>query len=129
MAKIYRGGRTHTLPPSSRSFYAGGGFVCATQRAPTDAFFYGELTLQNVAAGSQYWVAQSSNLSNVVANAAAPGGDIVISGIGALANPMLLTIRVRKGTSGTKYAPFSTQAYLVKTGASAFVSQQIDPVA
>lgn len=87
------------------------------------------MTLQNVVAGSRYWVAQSSDPSNVIANGDAPGGDIVISGIGALANPMLLTIRVRKGTSGTKYRPFETNAYLVKAGATAYISQQLDPVA
>lgn len=92
-------------------------------RLPTDPFFYGTLTIQNVLSGSNYWVAQTSDLTNVLASGTQSGSsDIVITSIPALESPMLVTIRVRKAG----YVPFETNAYLYSTGGLSYIIQVTD---
>lgn len=89
-----------------------------------DTLFLSSLTIQNVRVGSQYWVAQTSNLANVLATGTQAGAftDIAISGIACLANPMQVTIRVRLAG----YQPFETQASINRSGATAYIIQSID---
>ena len=61
----------------------------ATQRAASDPYFYATVTLQNVEDGSEYWVAQASSLSTVLAYGTQSGtDDIVLTNIPAYESPM-----------------------------------------
>lgn len=102
------------------------GGVFAVQRAPTDAYFYGTLTLQNVIAGSRYWVARASDLSVVLGTGIAAGGDIELAGLPAYANPMLMKIRIRNASGTPAYKPVETYAYLIKAGVTIYIEQQLD---
>lgn len=94
-------------------------------RLPTDPYFYASLTIQNVVNGSHYWVAQTSDLSNVLGSGVQSGsGDIVISSIPALESPMLTTIRIRN----LGYIPFETNAYLYSSGGLSYVIQSVDTI-
>lgn len=100
-----------------------GSFDYFNLRSPTDPYFYGTLTIQNVLSGSNYWVAQTSDLTNVLATGTQSGSsDIVISSIPAVESPMLVTIRVRKAG----YVPFETNAYLYSTGGLSYIIQVTD---
>ncbi len=113
---------------SSKSLICGSGWQSVV-RQPTDPLFYASITLQNVLSGSRYWIAQASNLSNVLATGTAPGGDIVIAGIPAVANPMLVEVRVRFASGTTKYQPLTTYGYLSRSGVVIYVAQVEDTVA
>ena len=117
-----------TIPSRKNSFMIGGGSF-SVPRLSSDPLYYATLRIQNVVANSEYWVAQSSDLANVIAVDVAPGGDIVLQDVPAKEEAMLVTIRVRKGTSGSKYKPFETQAYLYRSGGISYIIQELDPIA
>lgn len=126
MAHVYHRGKNIRVPASSRSRPTRMGGVFAVQRAPTDAYFYGTLTLQNVIAGSRYWVARASDLSVVLGTGVAAGGDIELAGLPAYANPMLMKIRIRNASGTPAYKPVETYAYLIKAGVTIYIEQQLD---
>lgn len=99
-------------------------------RLPSDPVFYADFTISNIVSGSSYWIAQSSNLANVLASGTAGGTSVTVSGMASYDTPqMLVTVRVRKSGSGTYYQPFETQAYHQKTGAGTYVIQSLDTTA
>jgi hypothetical protein len=99
--------------------------VAATQRLPTDPLFYATITLQNVVNGSDYWIAQNSDLTNVLASGTQAGSaDIVLANIPAYANPMLFQVRVRKAG----YVPLTTFGNLVTAGSIVYVAQTADTI-
>ena len=97
--------------------------------AGVDVLYYATITLQNVQAGGIYWIAQSSNLTNVLATGTQGGtsANIVISNVPGLLLAETITVRVR-GYGTIKYLPFETQAVLTRSGVSVFVSQVIDAI-
>lgn len=113
---------------SSRSLMRMGLFV-STVRAPTDPYYYADLEIQNAVVGSRYWVAQASDLSNVIESGTVATSSFTISGIAAYANPMLVEIRLRKASGGTKYQAYRGYVYLPSSGAVAYVSQVEDEIA
>lgn len=120
-------GRIQSVPETSKGHPGFLGFL-VNARTPTDPFFYAPLTLQNIVVGSQYWIAQASNLSNVLATGTAASSTEVIEDVPAYSNPMLVVIRVRKGTSGVRYWPLETYGYIVKGGTDVWISQVADGV-
>lgn len=124
---FFLGNRTVTNRlQSSRSMGQSHG-VWSTVHNPTDPMFYAEITLENIVVGSRYWVAESADLTNVLATGVAASTTEVLSNVPAYANPMLVEIRVRKATSGTRYLPFVTYGYLVRAGITAYIAQVEDP--
>lgn len=128
MASYFGSYEIISLHPSSTSGSTGQG-VNSVQRQSTDPLFWASLLLQNIVTGSAYWIAQTSDLSNVLAAGSAPGGDFSITSIPSIEENMLVTIRVRKGTAGGKYFPFETQAQIKRTGGVCYVIQTPDPIA
>ena len=111
--------------PASRGHVTAGlnGLTEGVFRLPTDPVFYADFTLINVVPGSSYWIAQSSNLTNVLASGTAGASTVVVTGMASYDSPtMLVTIRIRKAG----YVPFETQAYHQKTGAGSYVIQVTD---
>ena len=98
-------------------------------RLPTDPVFYADFTLTNLVVGSSYWIADSSNLSNVLASGIASSSTVVVIGMPSYNSPtMLVTITIRLA-SGSFYIPFGTQAFHQKVGASSYIIQTLDPTA
>jgi hypothetical protein len=111
------------LPGTSKS-YPFINYAIYNARVPSDPYFYGTLTLQNILDGSSYWVAQTADLTNVLGSGTQSGtADIAITNIPALSNPMLVTIRVRKAG----YIDFQTNAYLYSSGGLSYIIQATDP--
>jgi hypothetical protein len=54
---------------------------------------------------------------------------VTLTGLPVYANPQLVKITVRKGTSAPKYEPFDTYAYMARGSVSAFIAQIPDPIA
>lgn len=111
--------------PASRGHMApsGNGLTNGVFRLPTDPVFYADFTLTNLVTGSSYWVAQASDLTNVLGSGTAGSSTVVISGMASYDAPqMLVTIRIRKAG----YVAFETQAYHQKTGAGSYIIQTVD---
>jgi hypothetical protein len=88
-----------------------------------------DITIKNVQDGSEYWV-KNADTDEVIATGTQSGtADIIVSSVGYSGTDETLVIRVRKGTSGTKYKPYETQATLTESGASVYVSQVEDTIA
>ncbi len=116
----------YTLPTSFSS--PSGGRLMSAQRLLTDPVFYCTVVLQNVANGSNYWLAQASNLANVIASGTQSGtGDITLTNVPGYTNPMLTEIRVR-GYGATKYQPFTIFANLSNGINKVYVSQVLDTI-
>lgn len=92
---------------------------------PTDPLFYATLTLVNIVVGSRYRVTRYDNGAEL-ATAVAASTTVVIPGLTCFSNPMQVNITVRNASGSTKYRVFDTSAFMVKTGTSAFVLQQLD---
>ena len=95
-----------------------------TQIVAGDVVFLAPFILQNVVSGSQYWIAQTGTLSNVLATGTSSGTDISIS-MSCYSDPMSVTIRVRK----PGYIAFETLATVTRSGGSSYVIQTVDPTA
>lgn len=106
----------------------------ARERLPTDPLYNADLTLQNVSGGSRYWVANASDLTQVLATGTVAGSedafyDEVIPNVPAYGVPFLMEIRIRNATGAIKYKSFKTYVNHSSVGASAYVIQAVDPVA
>ena len=112
--------------PFNMTYYAN--CAVAIERLPTDPLFYATITLQNIVVGSRYWLAQASNLSNILAEGDAASTSVVLSSIPAYANPMLVEVRVRKGGTSPEYKPLKTYGYLGREGVSIYIAQTEDPI-
>ena len=107
-----------------------GGRTDGVFRLPTDPVFYADFTLTNVIVGSSYWIADSSNLSNILASGTAATSTVVVTGMASYNSPtMLVTVRVRYSSGGTVYIPFETQAFHQKVAAGSYIIQTLDPTA
>lgn len=85
------------------------------------------ITLQNVVDGSRYRVYNVTTSTEIATGVQSGSGDIVISNVPYNGTNETLQIRVRKaGGSTTDYLPFETNATLTSTGATVWVSQQLD---
>lgn len=104
------------------------GAVFSTQRAPTDPIFYSSITLQNIVVGSRYWIAQASDLTNVLAVGVAASIEEVLTNLPAYTNPMLVEVRVRNASDATAYFPYVTYGYLVRDGATVYIAQVVDNI-
>lgn len=107
------------------------GISVGAARLPTDPLFYAALTLNNIVAGSRYRVTRHSNGAELAIGLVAGSGlvDEVITGIPCFSNPMQVDVAVRQGTAPPKYQPFSTSAFMVKAGSSAYIAQVLDHIA
>ena len=124
---IFQSRRIIEAPGTGRSFPGVWGF--SIPRLPTDPLFYTDITLQNIITGSRYWVAKADDLTTVLDSGVASSTSVTLENIPSYDNPMLVEIRVRYSSGATKYKPFKTYAYLVKSGVTVYVAQQIDGVA
>ena len=118
--------------PAARGHIAPNGFgmTDGVFRLPTDPIFFADFTLTNVVAGSSYWIAESANLSNVLASGTAASSTVVISGMASYGTPtMLVTIRIRYSSGGVVYKTFETQAFHQKVGAGSYIIQELDTTA
>jgi hypothetical protein len=97
-------------------------------RLPTDPLFYADLVLQNIVSGSRYRVTKADD-DTELATGEAGSTTVTLSGLAVYANPMLVKITVRKGTSAPKYQPLDTFAYMGRGTTSAFIAQIPDPIA
>ena len=127
MANRFRGYSIIDSLQSSKS-RGMGGWVISTIRSPNDPLFYANITLQNIVAGSRYWIAQASDLSNVLATGVAESSEITLDNIPSYANPMLVEVRIRKASEPVKYQPFVTYGYLVRGGITVYCAQVEDSV-
>jgi hypothetical protein len=89
-----------------------------------DVVYMASFTIQNMVSGSEYWVAQTANLANVLMTGTSSGSDVVYS-LPCSTENMTITIRVRK--SG--YIPFELLVSVPRGGASAYIIQSVDPTA
>jgi hypothetical protein len=127
MIPIY--GRVYELPESARSLTIGGSDSWfSVQRLPTDPLFYADIILQNIVAGSRYWIAQASDLTNVLTTGVAADTEVTLANIPAYANPMLVEVRVRNASGSPAYQPYVTYGYLVRDGATVYIAQIEDSV-
>lgn len=94
-------------------------------RLPTDPLFYADLTLENIVVGSRYRVTRRSTGEELAIGVAASTSE-VLSGLPCYANPMQVDITVRNASGSPAYRVFDTSAFMVKTGASAYILQQAD---
>lgn len=120
-------GAVAVLPTGKNMAYAGG--VVSNTRLPTDPLFYSNITLQNITIGSRYWIAQLSDLSNVLATGLAGASDVTIENVPVYSNPMLVEVRVRSSSGNPKYIPLVTYGYLGRYGASVYIAQVEDAYA
>jgi hypothetical protein len=97
-------------------------------RLPTDPLFYADLVLQNIVSGSRYRVIKDDD-GTELATGVAGSTTVTLTGLPVYANPQLVKITVRKGTSAPKYEPFDTYAYMARGSVSAFIAQIPDPIA
>lgn len=107
--------------------YPVGSVGVINQRLPTDPLFYANITLQNIVTGSRYWVAKADDLTTVLATGIAASSEEVLENMPAYTNPMLIEVRVRKGTAGVRYEPLRMHVYLGRDGAVAYLAQIINP--
>ena len=101
-------------------------YLQTTSTTTTQAYQYPLYTLigvlQNIATGSNYWIAETANLSNVLATGSQSGvANIPISFL-SNSDSLQVTIRVRK----FGYVPFETLVTLTSSGGSVYVSQIVD---
>jgi hypothetical protein len=97
-------------------------------RLPTDPLFYADLVLQGIVSGSRYRVTKADD-DTELATGEAGSTTVTLSGLPVYANPMLVKITVRKGTTAPKYQPLDTYAHMTRGSVSAFISQIPDPIA
>jgi len=87
------------------------------------------VTLTNVAVGSQVYIAKQSD-GTVILSQSAASSTISINFLHPGGEDIAITIRVRKGTSSTKYLPYEATGYIsATTGFSLAISQIIDNIA
>ena len=121
MTQIFSFDSVYTTPETSRSHPA---YLCLSNaKLPTDPFFLATVTLQNIVVGSRYWIAQASDLTNILATGVAAVDEVVLDNIPSYANPMLMEIRVRHASGVIKYSEYTTFSYLVKTGTNVYIAQ------
>ena len=94
-------------------------------RLPSDPLFYAALTLENIVAGSRYRVTRRSTGAELAIGVASSTSEI-LSGLPCYTNPMQVDITVRNASGSPAYRVFDTSAFMVKTGASAYILQQAD---
>lgn len=97
------------------------------QRSPTDRLYISDLLLQNIVVGSRYLVLREDN-GEVLASGVASSTDVLISGLPAYSDLMLVEIRVRLSSSIPSYLPLTTYARLSRGGVIAYISQTLDAV-
>lgn len=101
-----------------------GGDIIALQRLSTDATGVAPLTLNNVVVGSRYRVENESD-GSLVAEGDAATATVNLT-IDYYTPARTVRIKVRKGSSSPMYRPYQTQATIGATGASVYVSQELD---
>lgn len=108
-----------------------GGATLGVFRLPTDPLFFADLTLRNIVGGSRYRVTRNDTGAELASGVAAGTGlvNVTISGVACYANPQLVDIVVRKGTTAPKYQPYTSQTEITKSGGLAFIAQVPDPIA
>ena len=113
------------------------GGVISHTRAPTDPFFYADVEVQNARAGSAYMLGYLvsgeftplAGFSGTVAGTENALVDFTLTNVPSYAATMVLELRLRKGTSGTKYQPYSANAVHSSNGVIMYVSQVPDDIA
>ena len=128
---IFNGFEAFVGIPTSKSI-ATGHSVASVQRAPTDPFFYADVDIENAVVGSAYILGYDvggdfvalSGFSGTVTTAT-----FTLENVPSYTSPMLLRLRLRKGTSGTKYIPFELYATHSPNGVNMYCSQIPDPIA
>lgn len=119
-----------TLVPAATGRVASAprGLSAGVFRLPTDPLFYADLTLENIVVGSRYRVTRASTGEELAAGEAA-STTVNLTGLPVYANPMLVKITVRKGTTTPKYQPLDTFVNMARGVATAYISQVPDPIA
>jgi hypothetical protein len=84
------------------------------------------ITLQNVVAGSRYWIYNTDSSTLLTSGVAA--GSTVTYEANNLPNGTNLKIRVRYASTGTKYLPFETNAITSNLAANVYISQVVDTI-
>lgn len=97
-------------------------------RLPTDPLFHAALTLRNAVVGSRYRITRSDTGAELATGIVASATE-VIPGLPCYANPQLVGMAIRKGTTAPKYLPYDAQTEIPKSGGVAFVAQVADPIA
>ena len=120
-------------PQTSESRSGFGGIVSAIQRLPTDPFYYADVDVENAVVGSRYelgydvsgvFTSFTPSIQGTVATSA-----FTLSNVPSLASPMLLWLRMRKGSAATKYQPLNQKSFHSVNGVTFYVSQVEDKVA
>lgn len=111
-----------------KSLGAVGALSVDFSRWASDPLFYAPIMLQNVVAGSRYRITRADS-GQEIASGVALSQDVTLTGLPAYANPMLVKIAVRKGTTAPKYQPLDTYALVSRSGATAYISQVPDNIA
>ena len=119
-----------SLPATSRSIAFGDG-VFSHQRAPSDPYFYADIFVENIVIGSRWMLGYtpSGGAFTELASGTAAAASFAISNVPSYASPMLLELRVRKSSSGTKYLPLRQYAYHAQAGVTMYLAQIVDEVA
>lgn len=121
----------YRIPTSLRGkWYYGNYGQLSNQRLATDAIGTFTLELRGIVSGSRYRVEVVST-GTLVAEGTAASTTVTISnldyyGPGSANNN--LRIKVRKGTSGTKYFPFETQAEAQAGTVVSYIAQTVDTI-
>jgi hypothetical protein len=124
----FPGPRKTFVPAQSRRTRPTGNTAIGVFALPTDPLFYADLVLQNIVSGSRYRVTVDDT-GEELATGEASSTEVTLEGLAVYANPQLVKITVRKGTSAPKYEPLDTYAYMTRGSVSAYVAQVPDPIA
>lgn len=116
---------------ASATYYLNGFFISMTTtvsdwnaNAP-EILDYEDVTLQNIADGSKYWV-KNNDTGEIVSGTQSGTADITFK-MARNSSQNDLTIQVRKASAVPKYVPFEATALLVEDGVSVWVEQEPFP--
>lgn len=98
----------------------------SVNRAPTDPYFYANVTIQNCINGSRYWLVNNDDYSQVLSTGIVNTDPYTISSVPAYGSPFTMLLRIRNSSGSPKYKTFETIIIHSKTGATVYVIQELD---
>lgn len=98
----------------------------SVNRAPTDPFFYADVTIHKAVLGSRYWLVDSNDHSTVLSTGLITSDPQVLSNIPSYGSPMLILLKIRNASSSPKYKQYTAEVPHASTGVEFYVAQELD---
>lgn len=100
--------------------------VVATQRNPTDPYFYASVTINGAVIGSRYWLVNNSDHSQVLSTGLITSDPQVLPNIPSYGSPMLMLLRLRNASNPVKYKTYESTLPHSSVGSSFYCAQVED---